>query len=93
MNDQKSRVGDYLPPGVPEDDETAGPRPHRPRLQYPERMTVSDLAKELGDDGDDWIERAVRDLAVTALIRCEQGVVFATFGFPDLRYPEQPGSH
>jgi hypothetical protein len=55
-------------------------------------MTVLDLATELSNIGDDWVERAVRDLAITELVRCEQGVVFATFGLPDLQYPEQPGN-
>lgn len=93
MNDEKCRVGDYLPAGVPEDDETAqvlvltvlAPR-------FPEGMTVLDLAAELSNDDDNWVERAVRDLAVTELIRCDGGRVFATFGFPDFRYPEQTGS-
>lgn len=92
MNDEKCRVGDYLPAGVPEDDETAQVLVLTILAsKYPEGMTVLDLAEELSNNGDDWVERAVRDLSVTELIRCDGGKVFATFGFPDFIYPEQPG--
>jgi hypothetical protein len=93
MNEEKCRVGDYLPAGVPEDDETAQILVLTVLAsRYPEGMTVLDLAAELSNDGDDWVERAVRDLSVTELIRCERGQVFATFGFPDFHYPEQASS-
>jgi hypothetical protein len=93
MNDEKCRVGDYLPAGVPEDDETAQVLVLTIlAFKYPEGMTVLDLAAELSNDDDDWVERAVRDLSVTELIRCDHGQVFATFGFPDFHYPEQASS-
>ena len=91
MNDQKCRVGDYLPAGVPDDDETAQVLVLTVLAsRYPEGMTVLELAAELSNSGDDWVERAVRDLSVTELIRCDGGQVFASFGFPDFIYPEQP---
>lgn len=90
MSDQKCR---YLSPGVPEDDETAQVLVLTILAsRFPEGMTVLDLAAELSNDDSDWVERAVRDLSATELVRCEQGVVFATFGFPDFQHPEQPGS-
>jgi hypothetical protein len=93
MNDEKCRVGDYLPAGVPEDDETAQVLVLTILAsKYLEGMTVLDLAAELSNDDDDWVERAVRDLSVTELIRCDHGQVFATFGFPDFHYPEQASS-
>lgn len=92
MNDQKCRAGNYLPAGIPEDDETAQVLVLTILAsRYPEGMTVLDLAAELSNNGDDWVERAVRDLSVTELIRCDGGQVFATFGFPDFIYAEQPG--
>lgn len=93
MNDEKCRGGGYLPAGVPEDDETAQVLVLTILAsRFPEGMTVLDLAAALSSDGDDWVERAVRDLSVTELIRCDCGRVFATFGFLDLHHSEQPGS-
>jgi hypothetical protein len=93
MSDEKCRVRNYLPAGVPEDDETAQVLVLTIlAFRFPEGMTVLDLAAELSNDGDDWVKRAIRDLSVTELIRCDGGQVFATFGFPDFHYPELPGS-
>jgi len=90
MSDQKCRVGDYLPPGFPQDDETAQVLVLAVLASiYPKGMTILGLARQLSNNGDDWVERAVRDLAVANLVRCEGGVVASTFSFPDFHYPEQ----
>ncbi|HVC07029.1 MAG TPA: hypothetical protein VND98_05530 [Solirubrobacterales bacterium] len=94
MSDHKFRVGDSLPPAVPENDETA-----QVLLltilasKYPEGMTVLDLEMELSNDGEDWVERAVRALAEADLVRCEGSMVFAAVGFPGVQSPKQPGSN
>lgn len=81
-------------PGVPEDDETAQVLVLTALAsKYPDGMTVLDLGTELSNDGEDWVERAVRDLADTELVRCEGSMVFAAFGFPDAQSPRQPGSN
>lgn len=93
MDDQKHRVGDYMPPGFPNDDDAAKVLVLTILAsRFPSGMTVPELAAELSNDGQDWVERAVRDLLVTDLIRCEGEKVFATFGFPDFHKPVQPGS-
>ena len=90
MSDQRCRVGDYLPARFPEDDETAQVLVLAVLASiHPKGMTILSLARELSNNGDDWVERAVRDLAVAELVRCEAGVVAATFSFPDFHYPEQ----
>ena len=57
-------------------------------------MTIIGLARELSEKGEDWVERAVRDLAVANLVRCDGVKVFATFPFPDFRYQscQMPGA-
>jgi len=91
MSDEKFRVGDCLPAGFPaDDDETAQVLVLAVLASiYPKGMTVVDLACELSDEGDDWVERGVRDLAVANLVRCEGGRAFATFSFADFHYPDR----
>jgi hypothetical protein len=59
---------------------------------HPKGMSIFDLACELSNEGEDWVEWAVRDLAVADLVRCEGGEAFATFSFSDLPRPKQSGS-
>lgn len=93
MSDQRFRVGDCLPVGFPKDDETAQVLVLAVLASiHPKGMTIIGLARELSEKGEDWVERAVRDLAVANLVRCDGVKVFATFSFPDFRYPEQSGS-
>ena len=93
MSDERFRVGDCLPADFPQDDETAQVLVLAVLASiYPKGMAIIDLARELSDDGDDWVERAVRDLAVANLVRCEGVIVFATFSFSKFHYPEQPAS-
>lgn len=93
MSDQRFRVGDCLPVGFPKDDETAQVLVLAVLASiHPKGMTTIGIARELSEKGEDWVERAVRDLAVANLVRCDGVKVFATFSFPDFRYPEQSGS-
>lgn len=93
MSDQRIRVGDCLPAGFPQDDETAQVLVLAVLASiHPKGMTIIGLARELSENGEDWVERAVRDLAVANLVRCDGGTVSATFSFPNFRYPEQSGS-
>jgi hypothetical protein len=91
MSDKSFRVGDCLPAGFPaDDDETAQVLVLAVLASiHPKGMAIFDLACELSEEGDDWVERAVRDLAVANLVRCEGGRAFATFSFPDFHYPDQ----
>ena len=91
MNDKSFRVGDCLPAGFPaDDDETAQVLVLAVLASiHPKGMAILDLACELSEEGDDWVERAVRDLAVANLVRCEGGTAFATFSFPDFHFPDQ----
>jgi len=94
MSDKSFRVGVCLPAGFPaDDDETAQVLVLAVLASiHPKGMAILDLACELSEEGDDWVERAVRDLAVANLVRCEGGTVAATFSFPDFRYPGQSGT-
>lgn len=88
MSDQRFRVGDCLPVGFPKDEEAAQVIVLAVLASvHPKGMTIIGLARELSEEGEDWVERAVRDLAVANLVRCEGAEVFATFSFP-----EQSGS-
>jgi hypothetical protein len=94
MSDKSFRVGDCLPAGFPADDETAQVLVLAVLASiYPKGMAILDLACDLSEEGDDWVERAVRDLAVANLVRCEGGAAFATFSFPEFHYPDQTASH
>ena len=93
MSDERFRVGDCLPADFPQDDETAQVLVLAVLASiHPKGMAIIDLARELSDEGDDWVERAVRDLAVANLVRCEGVIAFATFSLSELHYPEQPAS-
>jgi len=93
MSVERFRVGDCLPVGFPQDDETAQVLVLAVLASiHPKGMTIIGLARELSEKGEDWVERAVRDLAVANLVRCNGITVFATFSFSDFRYPEQSGS-
>lgn len=95
MSDKSFRVGDCLPAGFPaDDDETAQVLVLAVLASiHPKGMAILDLACELSEESEDWVERAVRDLAVANLVRCEGGAVFATFSFAGSRYPERATMH
>jgi len=89
MSDETFRVGDCLPAGFPaDDDETAQVLVLAVLASiHPEGMAIVELARELNDGGDGWVERAVRDLAVANLVRREDGRAFATFLFGRFHSP------
>jgi hypothetical protein len=94
MSATSIRVGDCLPAGFPVDDETAQVLVLAVLATiYPNGMRIVDLTRELSDEGDGWVERAVRDLAVANLVRSEGGRAFATFSFAGFHYPDRATMH
>ncbi|HEX5983701.1 MAG TPA: hypothetical protein VFY69_05775 [Solirubrobacterales bacterium] len=87
MSSTSFRVGDCLPAGFPVDDETAQVLVLAVLASiYPKGMMVVDLARQLSDEDEDWVDRAVRDLTVANLVRREGGRAFATFPYGEIMH-------
>jgi hypothetical protein len=93
MNCRKRRAGKLRPRGAPMDESTAQVLVLTIlAATHPHGSTVPKLEDELGGEGQEWVEQAVRDLAAAELVRCEGERVFAEFDFPDPENPMQPES-